>query len=289
MFAPTHALNFIRRTRPKFKEASLLNPLNYRMCKLHSSRMDFPRISSNNARRELRYFSKETTLNVFDRKAKRVHREWSASLQDGNIYNVLKDEIGDRVADRVYDIIRKFSVCVELGCGRGHVTKHLNSEKVDVIYQCDMSQGMVEISEVSEDIPTFKMVVDEEFLPFSNNSIDLFLSSLSFHWINDLPGVLQQILSSLKPDGALIASMFGGMSESNVAWNRKLHINRDSLLAAAALYMENFGNADGTVPATFQIIYLLGWKPDKSQPKPAKRGSGKISMKTISNIDTKEI
>ncbi|KFM68271.1 putative methyltransferase, partial [Stegodyphus mimosarum] len=73
-----------------------------------------------------------------------------------------------------------------------------------------MSQGMVEISEVPEDIPTFKMVVDEEFLPFSNNSVDLFLSSLSFHWINDLPGVLQQILTSLKPDGALIASMFGG-------------------------------------------------------------------------------
>ncbi|KFM68272.1 putative methyltransferase, partial [Stegodyphus mimosarum] len=106
MFAPTHALNFIRRTRPKFEEASLFNPLNYRMYKLQSSRMPVARVLSNNLRRELRYFSKETTLNVFDRKAKRVHREWSATLQDGNIYNVLQDEIGDRVADRVYDIIR---------------------------------------------------------------------------------------------------------------------------------------------------------------------------------------
>lgn len=29
------------------------------------------------------------------------------------------------------------------------------------------------------------------------------------------------------------------MSETNAAWNRKVHINRDSLLAAAAIYRGN--------------------------------------------------
>jgi hypothetical protein len=30
-----------------------------------------------------------------------------------------------------------------------------------------------------------------------------------------------------------------------------------------------------------QIIYMIGWSPDSSQPKPCKRGSAKVSMKDI--------
>lgn len=36
-----------------------------------------------------------------------------------------------------------------------------------------------------------------------------------------------------------------------------------------------------SIPATFQVIYLLGWKPDVSQPKPLKRGSGNVSLKDL--------
>lgn len=36
-----------------------------------------------------------------------------------------------------------------------------------------------------------------------------------------------------------------------------------------------------SIPATFQIIYLLGWKPDKSQPKPLERGTGQVSLKDL--------
>ena len=55
-----------------------------------------------------------------------------------------------------------------------------------------------------------RMVVDEEALPFEPNSIDAVLTSLSLHWVNDLPGTLIQIQRSLKPDGAFIGAMFGG-------------------------------------------------------------------------------
>ena len=30
------------------------------------------------------------------------------------------------------------------------------------------------------------------------------------------------------------------------------------------------------MPATFQIIYVIGWQYDESQPKPMKRGSGAL-------------
>lgn len=39
------------------------------------------------------------------------------------------------------------------------------------------------------------------------------------------------------------------------------------------------------VPATFQIINFLGWKPDPSQPKPMERGSGELSLKDLHRID----
>lgn len=34
-----------------------------------------------------------------------------------------------------------------------------------------------------------RMVVDEELLPFEENSLEAVVSSLSMHWINDLPGM----------------------------------------------------------------------------------------------------
>lgn len=36
------------------------------------------------------------------------------------------------------------------------------------------------------------------------------MSSLSLHWVNDLPGCFSSIMRSLKPDGVFIASMYGG-------------------------------------------------------------------------------
>lgn len=74
------------------------------------------------------------------------------------------------------------------------------------------------------------------------------------------------------------------MAENNASWNRKLHLRRDSLLAAAAIYKEMYGNADGTIPATFRILYLIGWKADPSQANPAERGSGQVSFKDISKL-----
>lgn len=79
------------------------------------------------------------------------------------------------------------------------------------------------------------------------------------------------------------------MGESNAARNRSLHLKREILTAGAAIYQQLYGKTreDGTtyVPATFQIIYLVGWKPDPSQPKPLERGTGEVSMKDLYRIE----
>jgi NADH dehydrogenase [ubiquinone] 1 alpha subcomplex assembly factor 5 len=73
-----------------------------------------------------------------------------------------------------------------------------------------------------------------------------------------------------------------GMGESNASVKRHGHLSPDTFAAAAATYQEMYGNDDGTIPATFQVIYLLGWKPDDSQVKAAPRGSATHSLADLS-------
>ena len=48
-----------------------------------------------------------------------------------------------------------------------------------------------------------------ETLPFPAESLDLVVSALALQFVNDLPGVLAQIRRALRPDGLLLAAMFG--------------------------------------------------------------------------------
>lgn len=54
------------------------------------------------------------------------------------------------------------------------------------------------------------VVAEEDALPFAPQSFDLVTSVLSLHVVNDLPGALLQIRQVLKPDGLLLAALFGG-------------------------------------------------------------------------------
>lgn len=243
---------------------------------------------------------------------------------------------------------------VELGCGRGYVGHHIIQESAGLVFQYEMSKKMIEQCNTPEDnVPAERILADEEFLPFKNNSCDLVVSCLSLHWVNDLPGTFKQVNDALKNDGAFIGALFGGdtlyelrcslqlaelereggiwphispftqardlggllnstgfnlvtldvddikvnypsmfevlrdlkgMGENNAAWNRPLRLKQDTMLAAGAVYQQMYGNDDGSVPATFQVFYFIGWKPDASQQQPAKRGSHTISIKDINKL-----
>lgn len=62
-------------------------------------------------------------------------------------------------------------------------------------------------------------------------------------------------------------------------------LHRDTMLAAAAVYKEMYGNDDGTIPATFQIYYMIGWKFHESQARPAQRGSATVSFGDLQKIN----
>ncbi|KAL7457738.1 hypothetical protein ACHAWC_011310, partial [Mediolabrus comicus] len=58
---------------------------------------------------------------------------------------------------------------------------------------------------------TYKLVTDEEGpFPFPDGTFDLVISSMAFHWINDLPRLLTEIKRVLKPNGCLLFALPGG-------------------------------------------------------------------------------
>ncbi|KAI8640300.1 S-adenosyl-L-methionine-dependent methyltransferase, partial [Parasitella parasitica] len=296
------------------------------------------------------YATTPQAFHVFNRDAKRLQKDRAAmNVEESRTVDYLKDEIAARVADRLLDINRDFDTVVDLGSGCGHVVKHATKEMMKKLIMCDISEKSLNRDvEVPYDVHVERRVVDEENLPFAENSLDAVVSSLSLNWVNDLPGTLIQIKNSLKPDGVFIGAMFGGdtlfelrtslqlaeveresgisprispmadssdmsriltragftlttvdvdevqvnypsafelmqdlraMGESNAVLTRRPFLKRDTLLAAASIYKELHGNPDGSIPATFSVIYLIGWKPSENTPLPKKRGSANVSLK----------
>lgn len=68
------------------------------------------------------------------------------------------------------------------------------------------------------------------------------------------------------------------MGETNALVGRQPFLSRATLAAALAHYQEKHADEDGRFLATFDTIYLLGWAPDESQPKPLKPGSAKTRL-----------
>lgn len=58
--------------------------------------------------------------------------------------------------------------------------------------------------------PAGGIAFDEERIPFGSHSIELYVSALSLHAVNDLPGALVQIRRALRPSGLFMAALFGG-------------------------------------------------------------------------------
>ena len=68
------------------------------------------------------------------------------------------------------------------------------------------------------------------------------------------------------------------MGETNVLAGPVRPLSRAVLTRAAVLYAERYGEADGRIPVTFEIVHLAGWKPHESQQKPLPRGSAKMRL-----------
>jgi len=138
---------------------------------------------------------------IFDRRLLRARRGRAA--RDLHAHDFLLKEIAERLADRLSDIARTFPLALDLGARGGILARTLNGRGgIETLVQSDATPASARAAGPS-------VIADEEALPFTPHSFDAVLSNLALHWTNDLPGALAQIRSSLKPDGLLLASLFG--------------------------------------------------------------------------------
>jgi NADH dehydrogenase [ubiquinone] 1 alpha subcomplex assembly factor 5 len=142
-------------------------------------------------------------IEVFDRAALRRQRARRAAGLAA--HDFLFREVAARLADRLDDIRRSFPLALDLGCHSGQLGRALGaSGGIECLLQADLAPEMARAA------CTYALAADEEFLPFAPASLDLVLSCLSLHWVNDLPGALLQARRALKPDGLFLAAMLGG-------------------------------------------------------------------------------
>lgn len=72
------------------------------------------------------------------------------------------------------------------------------------------------------------------------------------------------------------------MGESNAVRIRQPRLKTATWQAAVQKYREMFGKEeDGTVPATFQAIFMTGWAPAPKQAQAAPRGSASVSLEEL--------
>ena len=150
---------------------------------------------------------------VFDRRLLRLRRDRAAATLAG--HDFLFSEVAGRLIDRLDDVRRQFPLALDVGCHDGQLGRRRSgANKIGRLVEIDLSAAMLARAGRSG------VVADEEALPFADATFDLILSGCSLHWVNDLPGVLVQLRQALRPDGLLLAAMFGGdtLCELRQSW-----------------------------------------------------------------------
>ncbi len=95
----------------------------------------------------------------------------------------------------------------------------------------------------------------------------------------NLPVADSDMITVTYPDVFALMRDLRGMGETNAVLARPRSFSkRELFLRVAERYAELFGDKDGRIPASFQILYLTGWAPDASQQQPLRPGSATASL-----------
>jgi NADH dehydrogenase [ubiquinone] 1 alpha subcomplex assembly factor 5 len=141
---------------------------------------------------------------LFDRSLVKARRNRVAHMYAASAR--LKERITNDLIFRLSVFDRPFHHIVDLGGHTGQLVNRLLKIFQDAqIISTDISEAMT-----LQSSSPLKIVLSEEMLPFAPASLDLVISALSLHWVNDFPGMLSQVHSALKPNGLFLAALWGG-------------------------------------------------------------------------------
>ncbi|MDX8533837.1 methyltransferase domain-containing protein [Mesorhizobium sp. VK25A] len=120
------------------------------------------------------------------------------------------------LADRLGAVERRFGKAAALFCQTSAAADVLaGSGKAGEIVRVEMDEAFLAGNP--------GLVAPAETVPFEESSLDLVVSLLSLHAMNDIPGMLAQIRRSLRPDGLFLGALAGAGTLAEL---------RESMLAA---------------------------------------------------------
>lgn len=141
-------------------------------------------------------------LTMFDRQ--QLRRQRRRAFGGFVAHDFLFRELGERLLDRLADIRRTFPLAVDLSPYPGRLWEP-GAQMPGGIETCIAASGDPALAAIRP-----ALICDEEALPFRAGRLDLVLSCMGLHWVNDLPGALLQIRDALRPDGLFLGVMLGG-------------------------------------------------------------------------------
>ena len=143
-----------------------------------------------------------TNPTIFDRQLLRTRQRRARARGPATF---LLDHVAAELAERLAAVLRDFDIAVDLGTPTDALRRALADAKIATLIAAEPAAAALD-----DAYP--RVAADEEALPFADGALDLVVSALALHWVNDLPGTLVQIRRALKPDGLLLAAMLGGDS-----------------------------------------------------------------------------
>lgn len=155
---------------------------------------------------------------LFDEQLVKARRERALAKADRKAAFLL-EIAGREMADRLAVVERRFETAVELHGGIGAAAHEaMATGKIGSMRRVETSPAFAGSGETVEAAPW-------EDVPLEPESINLVLSPLALHLVNDTPGALIRIRRALKPDGLFLAAIPGAGTLSEL---------RDVLLSAEA-------------------------------------------------------
>ena len=139
---------------------------------------------------------------LFDRKLLRERRARFA--HEIAARELVLAHVAGEIAERVTLMLRPFPLALDLGAYHG-----LLGRKVAELPSVGAMIYAESALALAARCPRPALVCDEDLLPFKDASLNLIVSGLALHRVNDLPGALIQIRRALHPDGLFMAALLG--------------------------------------------------------------------------------
>lgn len=274
---------------------------------------------------------------TFDTRRRRAVHERAAFKRTNGSHGAdafLSQHMADILTEQLAIVSRTFKRALVIGPIGHHVNSILNGRDIEIQHAVFCPADAAALNGI---------LIHNDIIPFSPQSYDLIIVAGILDNVNDLPGMLVQMRRILKPDGLLLAVLYGPgslatfrsvlmradgdrvmphihpqidlrtaadlLSRTGFAlpvadidtlnvrygdWRILVQDIRDAgagnVMAGSRAYCgktwparidaawAQLKSEDGKVAEQFVFLNLTAWSPSPDQPKPAPRGSGRVSL-----------